>query len=370
MKEDDGEGDEKTDDEDVEEDEAGTDRPEHLPSPERNQRTPNRRKKKGTILDDVSPPLARLCPPTASKTATFASRVGVLNATPNVTPTTPTTPSASCPGLFSATPTTSDPTEARLRQKERLKKEKGAGMLPKKKKKIIEDGHDDCCDDISGPGHDVTLLSCDWIPEDISDDDVDGDEEIFLTIPTSPHDNNTNVSSAVATLCYGRHSCVDLLELRGGEGRISQVAFRRGLESGGNLDLVAGCDLGDPATQRAINHYLDMCVAYWSPSCSRTAAPPAETHITTLFITTTRWSRHRQQDLPHTKYCGQVALTQIRKGWYFPREESLGTWIDDIPPWTTVGQRAPVFKVTMDQCMTGAADEDGTRQKAYRVVRQ
>ena len=63
------------------------------------------------------------------------------------------------------------------------------------------------------------------------------------------HDAHTNVFSAVAYLCYGKHNSVDLLELCGGEERISQVAFRRGLVSGGSLDLVTGCDLGDPAVQ-------------------------------------------------------------------------------------------------------------------------
>eukprot|EP00974_Lingulodinium_polyedra_P027259 2630522-Lingulodinium_polyedra.AAC.1 len=69
----------------------------------------------------------------------------------------------------------------------------------------------------------------------------------------------TNVFSAVAPLCYGYNNSVDLLELCEGAGRISQVAFSRGLVSGGNLDLTTNCDLGDKATQRAINHDLDAC---------------------------------------------------------------------------------------------------------------
>eukprot|EP00974_Lingulodinium_polyedra_P030745 2959555-Lingulodinium_polyedra.AAC.1 len=72
-------------------------------------------------------------------------------------------------------------------------------------------------------------------------------------------ETSTNVFSAVASLCYGYNKSVDLLELCGGAGRISQVAFCRGLVSGGNLDLRTNCDLGYPATQRAINHYLDTC---------------------------------------------------------------------------------------------------------------
>ena len=165
------------------------------------------------------------------------------------------------------------PTEARLRQKERLKKEKEEGKKPTKRKKTVEAGHDDCGDDISGLGSDVTLLTMDWGPEDVDESDDDDNDEIFLTIPHAPSDGITNIYSAVSTLCYGKHNKVDLLELCGGEGRISQVAFRRGLEPGGNLDLVTGCHLGDPATQRAINHYLDVCdvlVTILQPNCRST----------------------------------------------------------------------------------------------------
>ena len=54
------------------------------------------------------------------------------------------------------------PTEARIAQKERLKQMKEKGEKPKKKKKIVEPGNDDCGDDLSGLGKDIVLLSCDW----------------------------------------------------------------------------------------------------------------------------------------------------------------------------------------------------------------
>ena len=43
---------------------------------------------------------------------------------------------------------TSLPTDARIRQKERLAKMKEAGIAPKKKQKYTESGNDDCGDDI------------------------------------------------------------------------------------------------------------------------------------------------------------------------------------------------------------------------------
>eukprot|EP00959_Pyramimonas_sp_CCMP1952_P281021 5874183-Pyramimonas_sp.AAC.1 len=60
-------------------------------------------------------------------------------------------------------------------------------------------------------------------------------------------DTHANIYRIVATLCYGHNNCVDMLELRGGEGGISELAFSRGLSSGGNLDNATYVDLGDPS---------------------------------------------------------------------------------------------------------------------------
>eukprot|EP00959_Pyramimonas_sp_CCMP1952_P283606 5928428-Pyramimonas_sp.AAC.1 len=57
---------------------------------------------------------------------------------------------------------------------------------------------------------------------------ISSDEEydLFLALPTMP-DTRADISSIVATLCYGNNNCVDMLELRGGEGGISELAFSR-----------------------------------------------------------------------------------------------------------------------------------------------
>eukprot|EP00959_Pyramimonas_sp_CCMP1952_P021254 448424-Pyramimonas_sp.AAC.2 len=48
---------------------------------------------------------------------------------------------------------------------------------------------------------------------------------------------------------------VDLLELCGGSGGISQLAFSRGLSSGGNLDKRSYVDPGNKDVQDAVMHY-------------------------------------------------------------------------------------------------------------------
>eukprot|EP00959_Pyramimonas_sp_CCMP1952_P043713 913641-Pyramimonas_sp.AAC.1 len=47
------------------------------------------------------------------------------------------------------------PTESRIKQKGRLKIEREAGIKPRRIKKHVEDGNDNCGDDLSGLGQDL-----------------------------------------------------------------------------------------------------------------------------------------------------------------------------------------------------------------------
>eukprot|EP00959_Pyramimonas_sp_CCMP1952_P353349 7402947-Pyramimonas_sp.AAC.1 len=47
------------------------------------------------------------------------------------------------------------PTESRIKQKEKLKAEKEAGIKPRRIKKHVEDGNDDCGAELSGLGQDL-----------------------------------------------------------------------------------------------------------------------------------------------------------------------------------------------------------------------
>ena len=247
------------------------------------------------------------------------------------------------------------PTESRLRAKERAKDLKARGLKPKKRQKVTEPGNDDCGDNLSGLGKDIILLMQDVTQEDIESSD---DEIVFIAIPMAIHDAHTNIYSAIAHLCYGKHNTVDLLELCGGEARISQVSFKRGLASGGDLDLVTGCDLGDPAVQRAVDHYLETCyvlVTVLQPNCRTTGRNSYYNSV----MNEDTWKRHHEEDLPHITYCAKVALKQLSLKRFFLREQPVGTWIDEIKPWTQVHSDPTVVKVNMDQCMAGAKDDDG-----------
>ena len=230
---------------------------------------------------------------------------------------------------------------------------KEAGIAPKKKQKYTEPGNDDCGDDISGLGKDAVLLSCDMMCEDIEEED---DETMFLAIPSTLSDDVTNVYSAVTYLCYGKNNRVDLVELCGGEGRISQVAFSRGLISGGNFDLVTGCDLGDPETQKALIHYFNTCyvsVAILQPNC-RTVGPLSHPNWTHAPETT---YKHYREDLPHMQFCGEIALLQLTHQRHFLREQPKGTTLNTIDPWPKVLENESVLSMMIDQCMAGQKDD-------------
>ena len=66
------------------------------------------------------------------------------------------------------------PTEARIKQKERLKADKEAGIKPKKQKKHVEPGNDDCGDDLRGLGETTITLA-----EDADHDELDSDDDVF-----------------------------------------------------------------------------------------------------------------------------------------------------------------------------------------------
>ena len=55
----------------------------------------------------------------------------------------------------------------------------------------------------------------------------------------------------------------DIVEVRGGENRISTIAVRRKLQSGGNHDLTTGTDLLEARQQAALCRYFLHMSLHW-----------------------------------------------------------------------------------------------------------
>ena len=86
------------------------------------------------------------------------------------------------------------PTDSRIKQKERLAEMKAKGLKPKKKKQIVEDGKDDCGDDLSGLGKDIVLYGHDFI--DYFNDDLDA-MEIYPTAETNTEEQAEPMAEGV-----------------------------------------------------------------------------------------------------------------------------------------------------------------------------
>ena len=203
--------------------------------------------------------------------------------------------------------TTSLPTDARIRQKERLTKLKEAGLKPKKKVVYIEPGNDDCGNDISGLGPDAVLLSSDV---SLADSDSSDDDDIFLTLPKTMNDSTANVFNVVASLCYGHYNSVDLLEVGGGRGILSKIAFQRGLSCGGNLDVTTGCNLRDPAQQEAVLHYITTC------------------NVTIAIL--------QPDNKDVVRFCGHLARKQMLQERSFILQQPKDSGFEKIHPWNHI----------------------------------
>ena len=122
-------------------------------------------------------------------------------------------------------------------------------------------------------------------------------------------------------------SGIDLCELCGGlEARTSQIAIRRRLKAGHNLDLVCDVDLGDPKMQSMVARYIndnEVMIVVMAPSC-RAIGPPSNLNAK---INPEGWERSLLTDLPHLEFCGKMAILQSRKGRFWFAETSWPTWL-------------------------------------------
>ena len=98
-----------------------------------------------------------------------------------------------------------------MRQKEMVKADEEAGIKPEKIPKRVEEGNDDCGDDLSGLGENIAWVQYDDHREAIceSDSDDDDSETLWLDIFGKLLQGTTrtaDVFSIIASLCCGKTS--------------------------------------------------------------------------------------------------------------------------------------------------------------------
>eukprot|EP00959_Pyramimonas_sp_CCMP1952_P051661 1079668-Pyramimonas_sp.AAC.1 len=128
-----------------------------------------------------------------------------------------------------------------------------------------------------------------------------------------------------------------MLELRGGSAGTSQLAFSRGLSSGANSDKRSYVDLGNKDVQEAAVHYLDACfvnAVMLQPNCRTTGLPS----YFNSQVNHDTWHENHKKVFPHIKFWCKVAIRQNDLRLLYLREQPVGTWVNQIPPWTTLAK--------------------------------
>ena len=246
------------------------------------------------------------------------------------------------------------PTEERIRQKERLKQMKAAGVKPKTRQVHVEDHHDDCGSDHSALAPFMNL-EADELPGQQQETalyhaiDVMQD---FDCMELSAHCYHaTDIQTALNVLAP-LASKIDIVEICGGSARTSRIGIRKHLKVGHNFDLVTNVDLNDPRDQQMVMQYFfdhKPLVAVMSPRCS-----PFGAHSNLNYqINPAGWERTYQESAPHGRFCGELALHQDRNQRYFLLEQPQGSWLYEEHPWNIVCYLASTLCVTIHQCMLG-----------------
>ena len=154
-------------------------------------------------------------------------------------------------------PFQSYPTEERMRQKQRLKKMKEAGIKPRTRAVHVEEKYDDCGTDTSAlsefldlnePAEPALDAALTFIAVDILDNfelKLEGIQTYYAT----------DLKEALHVLACVQ-SKVDIVEVCGGTARTSRIAIRKHLKVGCNFDLVTDCDLNDTQQQSLVRQYF------------------------------------------------------------------------------------------------------------------
>ena len=297
------------------------------------------------------------------------------------------------------------PTEERVRQKEKEKARKAAGIEVKRRKLHVEEHYDDCGQDLSGLGPEAAIDAADFlITHSIADP-----EQLHLIRPTDERFNVTDLedyyeeASALAVyFLKGSEStpddwmqqrpnlriatCVDeflyisgqvngdayarddLAEICGGAARVSVICTRRKLHTCANFDLLTGFDLNRPQDQQAVWHYLKQrapIVILMAPTC--TPFGPLSNFNRTMHPDT--WRASYEQAAPHGRFCGEVALYQCQRRQTlmddscFGNEQPNPSRLYEEHPWPVVLQQPGVSMQAFHQCMTGQVGPTGLPAK-------
>eukprot|EP00959_Pyramimonas_sp_CCMP1952_P398748 8355344-Pyramimonas_sp.AAC.1 len=65
---------------------------------------------------------------------------------------------------------------------------------------------------------------------------------------------------------------------------------------------------------------------------------PRQTFLWLALVNYDTWHEHPKGELPRIKFCGKMATGQSDLRRFYLREQPVSTWVDQIPPWTTLAK--------------------------------
>lgn len=255
------------------------------------------------------------------------------------------------------------PTDARERQKVREKRDKEAGITRevKKKKVYVEPHYDDCGEDVSKL--DICYNNYDGeLSSDESDSEVDGlleniEQTMFWgdikpdMLQSLQRVEARNIEELSLITRTGPPT-ITVAEVCGGQARTTQIAVRKRLATGRNLDLTAGCDLTKPQDRRAGLEYFttnDIGVAVLAPICGPFGALGYANEI----INPVTWAKSMDTAYPVAEFCGLIANIQLGKNLDFLLEQPHPSRLYGVLPWPKIMNNPQVEQVMYHRCMCG-----------------
>ena len=284
--------------------------------------------------------------------------------------------------------TTAYPTDSKVREQEARRAAKAAGeeIVRVKRKKHVEDHNDDCGEDLSSistedpSGESTSMFSGEWVLDTDSSDEEDdlvdpiatGVLTTMLYGPTADlHHYVDNLKVFVASniqefslVSSQRPSTIDIAEICGGQSRTSKLAVRKRLKVGSNFDLVTHTDLADPRDARSALEYFKsnrVAVAVMAPCCD--CYGPLS-HLNWSINYDTMLKKYKVGSAV-AKFCGAVALLQLKKGLHFICEQPDPSDLYCEGDWPAVFSYPGVHQVKYDRCQCGLKVQHGAHKGLF-----
>ena len=272
------------------------------------------------------------------------------------------------------------PTEAREQQKLAAAQAKASGIVvpTKKKKFVIEQHHDDCGESLAGLGIDEAyfcesdsdnVLSDDEATSCITTPDVDFTYLSCWSLHGTEHNvfchqpQHVFIMSSVEEICLlasrtGGTWRDDIVEVCGGEHRITTVAVRKRMHTGSRWDLCTGTDLTDPREAMHLKRYLATHkprIVILQPPCTP-FGPWANFNKSQHYSS---WKESYDACAPVARLCGECAELQLSNNCDWLVEQPMPSQLFQEHPWPRLAMHPKTRQQIMDRCMTNQKNANG-----------